>query len=288
MDSCETFNATNTCNKPQLIIFWILNTVSLLLFAISAIIGLAEYSNTWYDHVVTYTDSVSYMPFTMDDVIMYILVAILIMFSLFVLALVALKGSVVKDAQFFDAYFGNVAKFVFIPILISCAMFFIGCANKQDDRKCCLIWSLIFALLNIALYIFIYYNLPAPGESWMLFIYKKCFISSLVVFNFYFFFYDICHLAWEKRLKSGEVCSEVFMIIFAVLIAAGIWFLTEVASGLFSWILYIGFVAYSAQGGDQRKNLRRSGELAISIIAMIALLGEIVVICIMKKTQVLY
>ncbi|MCQ2818254.1 MAG: hypothetical protein MJ252_13385 [archaeon] len=288
MNSCATFGPTSSCQGTELIIFWILNTVTLLLFAIAAICGLAEYSSTWYDHVITYTDSATYAPFTMDDVVMYILVSILILFCLFVLTIICLKGTVVNDSQFYDAFFSSFGKFVFVPILINCAMFFIGCANHQDDRKACLITSLIFAMIALGFFIFIYYTLPAPGESWMLFVYKKCFISCLIVFNFYFFFYDISHLAWQKRLKSGEVCSEVFMIIFALLLAAGVWFLTEVASGLFSWLLYVGFVAYSAQGGDQRKNIRRSGELAISIIVMIALLGELIVVCALKRTEVLH
>ena len=288
MSSCETFGPTNSCQGTELIIYWILNTVSLLLFAIAAICGLAEYSNTWYDHIITYADSYTYSPFTLDDILMYILVSILILLSLFILALVCLKGAVVKDAVFFDAFFSCWSKFIFVPVLINCAMFFIGIANHTDDRKACLWTSLIFAAIAIGLYMFIYSTLSAPGESWMLFIYKKCFISCLIVFNFYFFFYDISHLAWSKKLKSGEVCSEVFMVLLGVLIGLGIWFFTEVVSGVFSWLFYVGFVAYSSQGGDQRKNIRRTGELAISIIFMILLFGEVVVVTVLKKLEIFH
>lgn len=287
MSTCATFNSTATCQGTELIIYWILNTVSLLVFAIAAIVGLAEYSNTWYDHIVTYTDSYTYAPFTPDDILMYINVSLLIILSLFILALVALKGTVVKDDVFFNTYFGSFTKFIFVPILITSGMFFIGCANHTDDRKACLWTSLIFAIINICLLIAIYATMGPNGGNWMLFIYKKCFISCLIVFNFYYFFYDISHLAWRHKLKSGEVCSEVFMVIFALIICAGVWFLNEVVSGFFAWLLYVGFVAYSAQGGDQRKNIRRTPELVISIIIMILLLGLEVIVVLLKKAEVM-
>lgn len=288
MSSCETFSPSGTCNAgAEMIIFWVLNVLAFLLLPIAAIVSVAEYSKNWYDWIATYYYSTFYEPLTTDDVLMYILVSILILLSLFTLALICLKGTVVKDAQFFDAFFGQWAKFIFIPVLITCGMFFIGNAHG-DDRKPSLIVGLIFALLCIAGYMFIYYTLPNPGESWMLFVYKKCLISSLIVFHFYFFFYDICHLARIDKPKSGEICSYIFMTLLGLLCGAGIWFFTDVVGGFFSWLLYVGFVVFSSQGGDNRKTLRRTGDLIISIIFMVGILAEIIVVCVIKKKDVIH
>lgn len=286
MSSCETFSGTQSCQGTQFIVFWVLNLVAFLLLPITCIVSVVEYSHSWYDWISTYYYSTFYEPLTTDDAVMYILVSILIILSLFILALICLKGTVIKDAQFYDAFFNGWAKYIFIPVLITCAMFFIGNAHG-DDRKPSLIVGLIFAILCVAGYIFIYLQLPEPGETWMLFIYKKCLISCLIVFHAYFVFYDICHIARINKAKDGEICSYIFMVILGILCAAGIWFFTEVMSGTFAWLLYVGFVAFSAEGGDNRKTLRRTGDLVISIIFMIGLLVEIVVVCVLKKRQVI-
>ena len=76
------------------------------------------------------------------------------------------------------------------------------------------------------------------------------------------------------------------MPIFGLLCVAGIWFLTEVASGLYAWLIFIGFVAHSAEGGKNRKHLRKVGELVISIIFLIVIFVELIIIIIMKKKDV--
>lgn len=286
LKNCETFESSGSCQGAQLVVFWVLNLLAFLLLPIAAIVGMAEYSHSYYDWLSTYFYSAYYVPLTPDEVLMYILISILAILSLFALTLICLKGTVIKDAVYYDAFFSTWGKYAFVPVLITCAMFFIGNAHG-DDRKPSLIIGLIFAGLATAGFIFIYYSLPNPGDSWMLFVYKKCLLSSLIVFNLFFFFYDICHLAESSKPKSGEICSYVFMTVLGLFCAAGIWFFTEVVGGIFSWLLFVGFLTFSAQGGDNRKVLRRTGDLIISAIFMVVLIGEIVAVCVIKKKDVI-
>lgn len=287
MSSNEIFKDSGDCQGSKFIIFWVLNLVSFLLLGITGIVVSVDYSKHWNNWMATYFYSVYYEPFTVDDVIMYILVSIVIIISVFCFVLILLKGTVFKEQEFYDIFFNQWNKFVFVPIIITCAMFYIG-NTHGNSRKAPLAVGFIFALLSAAAFGFIYNSLPNPNNNWMLFVYKKCFLSILVVFNAYFVFYDICQLAQNNHYKDGEICSYIFMPIFGLLCTAGIWFLTEVVSGLFAWLTFIGFVAYSAEGGEHRKTLRRVGELAISIIFMVIIFVELVIICIMKKQDVIH
>ena len=101
----EIFKDSGDCQGPKLIIFWVINLIGFLLLGITGIIVAAQYSNHSYDWIATYYYYyINYEPFTVDEVIMYILVSIIIIFSICCFIFILLKGVAFKDQEFYNKF----------------------------------------------------------------------------------------------------------------------------------------------------------------------------------------
>ena len=259
----EVFSPVGGASKTMSIIMLVSSVVLYLFFIITGIVCLA-YGDDRAHVLSSYypnTKFITYLGFQMDQVTLIITIVILICLALTVLVFLCLRGCVIKDGGFYDAYFGKWTRFFPIVLLFNSVLFLLGHFYKKDNNMNNIaITGLVFAILSTALLVFIYIQTNF-GDSIKGFIVKKCLFSALMCFNFYYIFYTISYLSstnkngYRVKLSKAEDCSVGFGVVFGILCLPFIFFFRDIIFGVIALLVFIGLLAFRCDDGLIEKHL---------------------------------
>ena len=306
MSDCATFDAYGGCSRNESIIYWILYVISTIFFIITGSINMSEVeapegTGKWHRLITTYLRS-GYVggdiDFTGDKRVVYICFVLYLLLTFYLLAIMALKGTVIKNALLYDMAFGKWSRFLSIPTLITGVMCLIPLAYDNispDNRneKTAAVFALIFNILCMAAYIFIYLRMPGCNEDKLCFLLKKGYISCAIAYHIYFFFNDVITIAYfddrfSKHVDSRHTGSWICICLYGLIIGGLTWFWTDVVMCVVGLLFQIAFLTMSALDKSREDfGNRLKGNFICSIIFMILLFAELVAVIILKKDNIL-
>lgn len=236
---------------------------------------------------------------TGDKRLVYVAFITMLALAFYVWIINLIKGRAFKDPLLYDMAYGKFARFLFIPILFTGGMTMIPLIydlldDSSRNETVAAIVALIFNLICIGSFIFIYCMMPACGESKLCFVFKKCFVSSCIAYQIFFFFNNVITIAYMAdypelvKVDQRHTGSWICICLFGLIIAALMFIWKDIFIGVMGLIFQIGFFVMSAcDVPPEDGGARLKGNYISSIIFSILLVVEIAIVLILKGKEVL-
>ena len=265
--------------------------ISIISFALLIISGILSYVNFQkWDAKIFWNlfASVTGVPISVHEVVLYILFSILLLFALISFIFIIIYRN---DEGLREGILGKYSKFHFIPILCATSLYIIGEAygvnNLINDAPYA--FSIIFSIIGLCSLIFIYIQTSMPKLNARLAI-KKGLYSSLIVL----FAYNLCFtitLLGQMKISSPsglrnwrKGTSIAFSLIIGIINLVLSFILKDVIIPGMNLILYLAMTIDFFRSGYR---LNGVAEGVIDIIIGVFSICMICVLSIKYKTNIL-
>ena len=265
--------------------------ISIISFALLIISGILSYVNFQkWDAKIFWNlfASVTGVPISVHEVVLYILFSILLLFALISFIFIIIYRN---EEGLREGILGKYSKFHFIPILCATSLYIIGEAygvnNLINDAPYA--FSIIFSIIGLCSLIFIYIQTSMPKLNARLAI-KKGLYSSLIVL----FVYNLCFtitLIGQMKISSlsglrnwRKGTSIAFSLIIGIINLVLSFILKDVIIPGMNLILYLAMTIDFFRSGYR---LNGVAEGVIDIIIGVFSICMICVLSIKYKTNIL-
>ena len=230
---------------------WVVSIVLTLLFVITGIVALASPAQNTLIGTIYYPLSgkqLVYFPFQMNHLMITVLVSILIALGIAVLLLQLGKGIVIKDSLFYNSLYGKITRFFPVPLMLNSFIFLMG-YFASDNRETLIYIGAAIALISLCGLVFIYTKTSCSGEIYKGFIVKKCFFTSIIVFNIYYIFNSVSYLIYSNSSLSSVTdnakgCALGFEIAFGLISLVAVFFMKDLFFGVMAIVVYVGILLF--------------------------------------------
>ena len=235
------------------IFFWI-SLASLLLIIASGAAAFGQTHNLGKKDIIFWTifsdkDDGFFFPILMNHVILYILFAIVLIYSLLSCVFLFLNRN---ESNFIDGMFGSLSKFNFIPLLCASSLYIIGeCFTLENSIKDePYIFSFIFSVIGLGCLILVYRKTDlSSSPTYVRLIIKKGLYPCLIALFIYNICYTFGHYGFIRKtinLKSSKDwvkgCSIAFSIIVGIINLCLAFILNDICIAVMNIIIYIGLI----------------------------------------------
>ena len=265
--------------------------ISIISFALLIISGILSYVNFQkWDAKIFWNlfASVTGVPISVHEVVLYILFSILLLFALISFIIIIIYRN---EEGLREGILGKYSKFHFIPILCATSLYIIGEAygvnNLINDAPYA--FSIIFSIIGLCSLIFIYIQTSMPKLNARLAI-KKGLYSSLIVL----FVYNLCFtitLLGQMKISSlsglrnwRKGTSIAFSLIIGIINLVLSFILKDVIIPGMNLIIYLAMTIDFFRSGYR---LNGVAEGVIDIIIGVFSICMICVLSIKYKTNIL-
>ena len=247
----ELLSPVSGASKKETIFMWVVSIVLTLLFVITGIVALASPAQNTLIGTIYYPLSgkqLVYFPFQMNHLMIAVLVSILIALGIAVLLLQLGKGIVIKDSLFYNSLYGKITRFFPVPLMLNSFIFLMG-YFASDNRETLIYIGAAIALISLCGLVFIYTKTSCSGEIYKGFIVKKCFFTSIIVFNIYYIFNSVGYLICSNSSLSSVTdnvkgCALGFGIAFGLISLVAVFFMKDLFFGVMAIVVYVGILLF--------------------------------------------
>ena len=247
----ELLSPVSGASKKETIFMWVVSIVLTLLFVITGIVALASPAQNTLIGTIYYPLSgkqLVYFPFQMNHLMITVLVSILIALGIAVLLLQLGKGIVIRDSSFYNSLYGKITRFFPVPLMLNSFIFLMG-YFASDNRETLIYIGAAIALISLCGLVFIYTKTSCSGEIYKGFIVKKCFFTSIIVFNIYYIFNSVGNLIYSNSSLSSVTdnvkgCALGFGIAFGLISLVAVFFMKDLFFGVMAIVVYVGILLF--------------------------------------------
>ena len=247
----ELLSPVSGASKKETIFMWVVSIVLTLLFVLTGIVALASPAQNTFIGTIYYPLSgkqLVYFPFQMNHLMITVLVSILIALGIAVLLLQLGKGIVIRDSSFYNSLYGKITRFFPVPLMLNSFIFLMG-YFASDNRETLIYIGAAIALISLCGLVFIYTKTSCSGEIYKGFIVKKCFFTSIIVFNIYYIFNSVGYLICSNSSLSSVTdnvkgCALGFGIAFGLISLVAVFFMKDLFFGVMAIVVYVGILLF--------------------------------------------
>ena len=250
----ELLSPVSGASKKETIFMWVVSIVLTLLFVITGIVALASPAQNTLIGTIYYPLSgkqLVYFPFQMNHLMITVLVSILIALGIAVLLLQLGKGIVIRDSSFYNSLYGKITRFFPVPLMLNSFIFLMGyfASDNTKNRETLIYIGAAIALISLCGLVFIYTKTSCSGEIYKGFIVKKCFFTSIIVFNIYYIFNSVSYLIYSNSSLSSVTdnvkgCALGFGIAFGLISLVAVFFMKDLFFGVMAIVVYVGILLF--------------------------------------------
>ena len=267
--------------------------ISIISFALLIISGILSYVNFQkWDAKIFWNlfASVTGVPISVHEVVLYILFSILLLFALISFIFIIIYRN---DEGLREGILGKYSKFHFIPILCATSLYIIGmCYGSKINKDAPFIFSLIFSIIGLGSLIFIYIQTNISEFYAKLGIKKGLYscLIALFVYNLCFTisFYGLLNTILKNPyniLNWTKGCYLAFSIIIGIINLGLSFFLKDVVISGMNLLIYLGMtISFFQIDKYIRDEMNGVAEGVIDIVFLVLSTAMIILLIIKYRT----
>lgn len=308
-------------------ILWILSILSWLFFICTGWASFKTLSDCDYEFIWTIKkisyhclkekegkEQYKYYPLQINDVLIYIIFIITLVFALVGFVFYIYESTWKKDNFILEGMMGIWQRLHSFPLIIISFLFLLGeyfyphykdLFEDNDYQKFyhykqdIIIFGLSFSLIGLISLVFIYVITDLSTVQWYVEMsIKKGTYSCLIVLLWYYFIYTIYQLNSSIypniSVRVETVWTECYVIIFSIIFGSGCltfsFFFKDLVVSFMNFLIYLGMVIYIFSIQNWRYKYYKSvmAERVIDIIMVVLSAGMITFLTIKYKNEIIH
>lgn len=291
-------------SKTWTIVFFVVYTVTSLLLALCGISALAFYNKGGeglHYHFITMIKFNLKTSFHPHSAVIYTYFSVMVILSFLFCATFFMRGNLLKEETYYSTLFsGTTRYFPIIMFILSCLLLIGPCAGWSRIDIGALVVSFLFSVFICVFSIIIYLRTTFPVEAnekiydkIKVFIFKKVYLSGIIVFTFFYFWYVVSQMVEWKHgygywsnyyTDTKKTISILFQIIFGVVVGLATFVFLDLVGAFFAILIFIGVLTNCLAIDSSERFI---GDAIIAAIAIVAILAEGIYLGITRKKEVL-